>query len=245
MNRNFGALSHGKSSDLVKRRSQGLFYQYGRKDPFPPANDINNSTRRLFTDHHIPIEYPSGREQFRRVARPNWTNELEASIYSIQNPTTHIYTTSVPYMWNLAELYNWDFFNGYGGGTYNKTEFNPCPDGWSLPLNYPAWGDSDDFFIPEPGTAGNDFGYTRADGYYMPASGFIDNEGYYIHTGYYAGNWNAAARVEDYPVGIRIQINYDPAILQPGEGAHYGYIEGAFSEAQNIRCTRAVRAGSR
>jgi len=239
MSRNIGATAASNSSDVNKANSQGLLYQWGRKDPLPPVADINSSARRAFAGNHKTVYYPSGRQAFRTVEKPNWVDALEAFRYTIENPTTHINSTSGQYHWAFDETRLW-YLNP--GGIYYKTEFDPCPEGWRSPMaSYPWGGGSDEsatfFFVPQPSNSTNNFGYTRQDGYYMPATGFIDEEGYYSQVGFYTGSWSARRGTvtgETIDKGQTLRVQYYPET----SNVFYGYFPQLKAWAQPVRCSR-------
>jgi hypothetical protein len=105
MDRNLGALSTSFIDD-----QNNLYYQFGRKDPFPGGN------------YSLPI--------LKTVPKP--------MIYAIQNPTTFITPFSeydaIMFFW-CSTLSN-DWWWGIGGSKYipkSKTIYDPCPTGWRVP----------------------------------------------------------------------------------------------------------------
>ena len=113
MDRNIGATS-STPSDVG---SLGLFYQWGRKDPFLGSSSIKEDKLAEST-----IQWPKA------VASSESSGTIE---YSISNPTTFI---------SKDEIYN----NGdwyYTGSTSTddtrwqakKTIYDPCPVGWQVP----------------------------------------------------------------------------------------------------------------
>lgn len=134
MDRNLGAYTLEKTA----QGSWGLFYQWGRKDPFPmteitnPATDqmIYYKTQRFtMTDGH-----PVLNDCFATV--DNSPNNLE---YSISHPLTFI--EGIYYngagMWTDADWYTSDrsLRNNYLWLDKQriKTAYNPCPLGWTSP----------------------------------------------------------------------------------------------------------------
>jgi hypothetical protein len=99
MDRNLGAMTNGTSSTAY-----GLYYQWGRKDPFPlgvvtgtiagTGNFLNTSSQAtIATTITTPTTYYSG--------SPDWNSSPDN------------------YLWNKTD------------GT--KTVYDPCPDGWRVP----------------------------------------------------------------------------------------------------------------
>lgn len=134
MDRNLGATSGTPGSVGFL----GLFYQWGRKDPFLGSCRIDKAVRAASTG-----EWPEaiGCDEF------NGTVET-----AIANPTTFISSSST---YN-SDWYYWT--TAYDPGEKNtrwghsKTIYDPCPAGWKLPFangkNYP-WRSA------MPGTAGS------------------------------------------------------------------------------------------
>jgi hypothetical protein len=105
MDRNLGATFAGLGSGL----GTGLFYQWGRKDPFPA------------TDGTLP------EGSFSRVAT---SNSLGTINNTIENPNVFLYNASTsPYDWHWASRNDelWNTSNN------EKTIYDPCPSGWRVP----------------------------------------------------------------------------------------------------------------
>lgn len=122
MDRNLGALVATSKTGEVDILSIGLYYQWGRKDPFPGATSFAKS--------------PKGAQ----VAGTEWTyhKELISTEYSIQHPTEY---ASVPEVddgvWNSEDLT--DLWNSEGD---KKAIYDPCPPGYRVPLRdggEPMW----------------------------------------------------------------------------------------------------------
>lgn len=129
MDRNLGALVATGGAGEVDPLSIGLYYQWGRKDPFPGAASFEKS--------------PKGAQ----VAGTAWTyhKELISTEYSIQHPTEY---ASVPEVddgvWNTEDPK--DLWNTEDG---KKTLYDPCPPGYRVPVynsELPMWKGSDEGF---------------------------------------------------------------------------------------------------
>ena len=112
MDRNLGATS-ATPGDVG---SLGLYYQWGRKDPFLGSSSISSSTLAKST-----ITWPSA------VASSSATGTVD---YVISNPTTFVISSSSSeYDWHYASRDNtlWT--------TSDKTKsiYDPCPAGWRVP----------------------------------------------------------------------------------------------------------------
>ena len=130
MDRNLGALKATNASGDVDPLSIGLYYQWGRKDPFPGATSFEKS--------------PKGAG----VAGTAWTyhKELITTDYSVQHPTEY---ASVPEVddgvWNADDPQ--DLWNTEDN---KKTVYDPCPPGYRVPVydkTLPMWAGVDDGFV--------------------------------------------------------------------------------------------------
>ena len=106
MDRNLGAQTNGTTSTAY-----GLYYQWGRKDPFPGG--VNWATTMLTTYGSFPATIGSG---------------PVSSLAAIQNPNIFYKNVVSPYDWLTPQ--NDVLWNNSG-----KTVYDPCPDGWRVPLN--------------------------------------------------------------------------------------------------------------
>lgn len=118
---NLGATS--TSSNNVE--TLGLYYQWGRKDPFPGANGTgsggNNNPR--------PVYDKNNQQTSVTIRQADSSNSLA---YTVENPLTFITAPTYPYDWYttsraLQDDYLWNDDNNY------KTIFDPCPEGWRVP----------------------------------------------------------------------------------------------------------------
>lgn len=114
MDRNLGAAKAGLATSTADTdRTHGLYYQWGRKDPFPSTL--------------APGATQPGGGTF-TVSTTNST--IGTVAYSVQNPTVFLGLNSGRYDWNYNARDNelW----GHSGG---KTLYDPCPAGWRVPKN--------------------------------------------------------------------------------------------------------------
>ena len=149
MDRNLGALVATNKEGDVDPLSIGLYYQWGRKDPFPGATEFVNKAPRA------------------AVAGTDWTyhKDLISTDYAIQHPTEY---ASVPEVdsgvWNAADPD--DLWNNSG----TKSVYDPCPVGYKVPSyddSMPMWHKSDEGWTFEA----NRFNYGD---YYFTIAGYID-----------------------------------------------------------------------
>ena len=135
MDRNLGAVG----TDYTKVTACGLYYQWGRKDPFPyPASFTNNARPASFIYHdgHAygtirPEDYDA-----REVMSVEWAT---------QHPTTFIHKADYEVDEPEEDVLDWLFrshHNLWGNTTEQgydvskvcrKTIYDPCPPGWRVP----------------------------------------------------------------------------------------------------------------
>ena len=109
MDRNLGAQTNGTTSTAY-----GLYYQWGRKDPFPGGT--NGSTT-------WPTTYGSSLATI-------GSGPVKSLLTSIQNPNI--------FYKNTANTGYYDWLTPQNGSLWNnsgKTVYDPCPTGWRVPLN--------------------------------------------------------------------------------------------------------------
>jgi hypothetical protein len=110
MDRNLGATFAGMNSS-ASSIGTGLFYQWGRKDPFPDTD---------------------GTLAFGSFSRAQTSNSLGTITNTIANPNVLYYNTS-------SSQYNDWHFNSPNDTLWNhhnnkKTIYDPCPTGWRVPI---------------------------------------------------------------------------------------------------------------
>ena len=133
MNRNLGA----ETTNYNLPSARGLYYQWGRKDPFiyPSTNTIYIGT--------APAVYHNGFE-YKGVRPENYSDweEIMTIDYSIGHPTSYIYYYQEPY--DEPGVSDWLCYpnqNLWGNAstrtTINKVSsksiYDPCPPGWRVP----------------------------------------------------------------------------------------------------------------
>ena len=115
MDRNVGAIANTAPVD-GESDAAGLYYQWGRKDPFP-------STTNLKTANGVISEvYPSGAVKF-KVEQNGVTLKT-----AVENPST--------FYWGNNNIGAEDWSSTQNDGYWNtetKTDFDPCPYGYVVP----------------------------------------------------------------------------------------------------------------
>jgi uncharacterized protein (TIGR02145 family) len=175
MSRNLGALA-----DDLSTAAYGLYYQWGRKDPFPG------------------VDNPGGVDG--AITLTDTSSEVGTVTYSIQHPATFIFASASPNDWHHGSRN--DALWGQGD---DKSVYDPCPSGWRVPqfttLDEAGspwkgftkdngawvsdgggrdWSNADDLLSPQQ------YGSYPAAGYRSPTSGAFDN------TGSYGFAWSSA-----------------------------------------------------
>lgn len=157
MDRNIGALSTNEEDPS----SKGLFYQWGRKDPFvyPEMNGTKS----------VPVSFLKGYE---------WSTATTAEMdlqWTIEHPTT-------PYTWQSTYCTNNNLWGNGSDGTSvslsnTKTDYDPCPYGWRVP-EQTAWTTIAGFKIAQFVTGKGAYMSINADGMsgstlYFPGNGTL------------------------------------------------------------------------
>lgn len=131
MDRNLGAMSNEKLS----ASSFGLFYQWGRKDPFVGADGLESVVPVKIYD--IDGKQLEDKVLQRPVYDDGTTTNLELSI---KNPDTFLCNSNLnlPNDWltNKSVLQKNDLWGGESG---LKTIYDPCPEGWTVPESGDCW----------------------------------------------------------------------------------------------------------
>ena len=136
MDRNLGALT----TDCTQPSSRGLYYQWGRKDPFLPAATCQETVKRADAVYAAGFEYAENDP--RSAASPY---EVMSLAWSVSHPTT--YMNGVFYEdweeWASSADWLYDHRPNLWGNmttgmnnisrTSHKFIYDPCPPGWKIP----------------------------------------------------------------------------------------------------------------
>ncbi|MBP1613755.1 MAG: hypothetical protein H6Q13_1203 [Bacteroidetes bacterium] len=168
MDRNLGAVNDTQSD----AGALGLFYQWGRKDPFVGASTTSGTTlKTLYAGGSGSTTYASTNT----TAPTTSANNLSTAI---RNPGVFYYRASTPYDWyagsSIAQ-------NDVLWGTI-KTVYDPCPEGWKVPpieafsswdssTSNSNWGGNGRIYMPVPGS------WYPASGYRSSSTGALGTVG--------------------------------------------------------------------
>lgn len=167
MDRGPGALSNERTNIT----NLGMTYQWGRKDPFVPANSFTASTLTPMYDANGERIEATGK-QFDQ-AYINTVGDMFDNV--MQNPLT--------FFTNGGDL--WYGFSAKGDlwSSSAKTFFDPCPAGWCVPPASARPGSGDVYYYYKAGAAGNGFYIKGMEGLFWPYVGYRN-----VSTGSLNGN---------------------------------------------------------
>ncbi len=124
MDRNIGALSSNNSDIENPLDGWGMYYQYGRKDPFSykKTYDIEGNARKGYTEYGKQWEIITGKQ-----------TDMNGGI---MNPNTY-YAYAGPWLSNVTSKawFSPDKDPMTPTERGDKTLFDPCPPGWRIPLS--------------------------------------------------------------------------------------------------------------
>ncbi len=149
MNRNLGALSTSVGSPL----SYGMYYQWGRKDPF--VGPGSGTT----------LAAVQGTEKSVQVGKVNVAT-------SIQRPVSYYVEVNGSSRWTNGDHWCSDDSKMTFWSSSGKTIFDPCPPGWRMPSSSEITGMGEQYFTSSRGFPAS--GYFGTEGaYYNPGNGTI------------------------------------------------------------------------
>ena len=165
MDRNLGATS-AKPGDVA---ALGLFYQWGRKDPFLGSSSINEPVLSKST-----ITWPSAVSS---------SSEVGTIDYAIKHPTTFITLNSSNDDWYYSETSKTDNTRW----ALDKTMYDPCPYGWKVSSNYVWYEFKNTTFS---GYEGMTFYEASSPSTWYPASGNLSSNGNLVSTAINVYYWS-------------------------------------------------------
>lgn len=133
MDRNLGASRAESYNGITQqdlREIVGMYYEYGRKDPFPPVQiyDIKGVKKTFSTGSNTVDAYGISVQQGPAA--------MYASVIKPYNYYYRLSTSSGNYDWvvdNTLVNYDWNDLNKMASAGNVKSFFDPCPPGWKLP----------------------------------------------------------------------------------------------------------------
>ena len=161
MDRNLGAMN----AEYGNIDALGLQYQWGRKDPVPcPAKWEDIATRPVWNGVGVKVGFSTKANS--AVIRDNL-------VASINEPLALIKGLGLPYDWYATEKKQGQ--NRWCAADGSKTEFDPCPRGWRVPVSgfgtLSPWYNCVTAGIPWlNGVIWEDLGY-------WPAAGLLESSG--------------------------------------------------------------------
>ena len=184
MDRNLGA-TYNKYNEEGGIKSKGFLYQWGRKDLFPPTKgwektesdeDLYNLAGEIITFSKVPVEV---------------FNNIPNSVHNSMS----FYTSEESWYTNATGTYRRNDLSLWNSKVGKKTIFDPCPDGWRVPV-----GKDGEYESPWEQAKKNVTPLVRYKGFslkgiYYPAAGYrelltgnMPNNSFLDNALYWAGN---------------------------------------------------------
>lgn len=250
-NMNLGAtqnsLYHSETSLITNQEAIGLYYQYGRKDPFVMPKSLSRKEKSPFL---------TGKDLTRRVERDEETKLNGRVDWTIKNPDARILrSASTQEVRSAIGFSNWtyaaDDLRKYWHST-EKTIYDPCPKGYKVP-DYAAFEEFDSDKVPafHVSNVGYLFGTSStvtlsADSYdpstmaYFPNSGFLLQGTMAEKTHTYANNHMYTYRAFYWtttPTSSYIRV-FPGGATGCHETTDGKVFEASMGSANNIRCMK-------
>ncbi len=259
MDRNLGATRASGATREDIKHSQGLFYQYCRKDPFPPmeqyvdypGQEIYDYLEQRMNTYDINGNpHPRSKTSTQVWNRRQITSSADKDnvTLSIRNPTLFLTSGPPAYNWFSTDPGNWPWlWWGPVNYEYFKSEYDPCPDGWKITdcpiedLDIYDYGDDVDKY----GNFTENYGYDFQNMGYVPASGIMDfatgDASNYKGVGKWFALWCHSADMESgvdgnltrYQIFANIPLDMDINIDAPPQ-----YPSMYPAAGLNVRCMR-------
>lgn len=184
MDRNLG-VTYNKYNEEGGIKSKGFLYQWGRKDLFPPTKgwektesdeDLYNLAGEIITFSKVPVEV---------------FNNIPNSVHNSMS----FYTSEESWYTNAKGTYRRNDLSLWNSKVGKKTIFDPCPDGWRVPV-----GKDGEYESPWEQAKKNVTPLVRYKGFslkgiYYPAAGYrelltgnMPNNSFLDNALYWAGN---------------------------------------------------------
>lgn len=226
MDRNLGATT---GTPGIKE-TVGLYYQWGRKDPFLGSTEVDASGTAVCTGGELPIV-------------TDCTAETGTIDYTISHPTTFIKFNfdrstgagNSDWLYDNKEKVNGDYpIYEKERWTSSKSIYDPCPAGWRVPDGGPDGVWTRAGFSESTGTVYLGYTFDNADGskaWYPAAGGWDNYSGENKMTGGVWGSyWSCTARTTQ---SYCFRFSFDPQNKRFAPDASY-----SLSEGMSVRCQK-------
>lgn len=130
MDRNLGAINNTPGAN----GSTGLYYQWGRKDPFPgSASATSKAEPTLYNSIGTSFTYAMNESEVTELGVPTLITQQQDIPWTVKNPLTFIGFDGSWMSNSTANYTNWNSTDN------QKTLFDPCPEGYRVPQDG-SWG---------------------------------------------------------------------------------------------------------
>ena len=214
MDRNLGAIS-SVSSDGEK--TYGMYYQFGRKDPFPRG--LRNAN--IYDINGIAIGSDKGP-------------------FSTSGSTTFAHAVQAPYAFYCGTNGAWcssnEFYSKIWNDPFGNTEksfFDPCPEGWRVPKTRDIW---ENFTVgnSSPSVEGVDINPVSNVWAYYPMSSYLDsNNSGIAKSGMFNGRYWAATSNNSGDTSSAQILSF---LFVPARGLGYSGTGTIMSDGLPVRC---------
>ncbi|MFR9626001.1 MAG: hypothetical protein SNI36_08405 [Rikenellaceae bacterium] len=192
MDRNLGARSpdfegHGSMTSTTITAPGTIYYQFGRKDPFPAYYNVANGyTWGTLTGSLSLEDGVNNPSKFITTSSGNWCSEVN----------------SADYIWNDRTISKATYETG-------KSIFDPSPQGFRVPITGTWTGFTVDTFpFADYSRTYNSYAYYPTTGYRIATSGALTN------TGSYGYSWSATPY--SYTIGYYMNFNSTTSVNAAG-----------------------------
>lgn len=242
MDRNLGAAkayyAAPSSGDATAADCFGMFYQWGRKDPFPRVwgatihvADAIGTTIPIYGADGTTV-LPEDGTGYKKVAAATALSGANTLAYAVKNPLTFIYNATGTIDWYTTTTANQN--NTLWGDGAQKSAYDPCPKGWRIAADG-TWNDftrtaanAGTFLYWEQGVQSEAVKFYATNGrVYAPARAWYPAPGYrYSATGglLSVGNqgfsWSSSVSSFN---GINLNFNYAGVITGNPNGRANGF----------------------
>ncbi len=229
MDRNLGALSNSPATGLTN----GMFYQWGRKDPFPGAVEIS-----------VAADGGAGTYIATTAGALKTHSSVGVTVdYVVAHPDEFI-TSSDGYWLPVAINSLWGITVSNAVETAVKSVYDPCPPGWKVPrarvmdgtqhvVSQEAWAGLDQTGLYRRVSTGLYLTTTANTQAWYPTNGYIDRNGRVIMVGQYACYWSCSFYGGGMSFALELSRDMSGTLLW--NPIKYGKLNG---EGHSVRCIK-------